>query len=307
MFANIHTLPNRGDWTLCLEGAYLEAFFIKLRRGLGRRFETFDFHILHHNLANGPLRLPNLGKNNILIWLSDESSALPDDIPPKFELILKSYHLPKSKPRNVLPFPLCGCSQVIKKEPIPFFNRSTSVFFAGNLNKNRLELFCRIKFSFLDKIASFPKSTAIKGIFSKLARKLPLERDLSNKIPKSRILFNKSFRSGFDEKDYAAFLADSKICLCPKGFHTSETIRHFEAMRLGCVIISEPLPDSPFYKHSPIIELPSWQNLRQNIERLLSNPEQLGEASRATLNWWHTRISPKAVAENVEQYLHSIS
>jgi hypothetical protein len=306
MFENISTLPLKGDWKTCLEAAYLEDFFKNLQEKIGSLFKIFHFHILHLNLGTGRIDLPHFGKNHILLWLSDESSQLPEDIPSKFGLVLKSYHLPKNSPPNVLPFPLCGSSAVIHKEPSPFGSRHTSVFFSGNLNKNRAELFYRLKFHFIDIIPCFPNSILIQGILSQLARKLPFNRDLSYIISDSTIIFNQTFRSGFAENEYAKILSDSRICICPRGFSTPETIRHYEAMRLGCVLLSSPLPNSPYYFGSPIIEIPSWRNIRKKIISMLSNQEELCSISNATLNWWNERISPNAVAETVQKEIKRI-
>ncbi len=299
---NITTLPIGGDWRKSLEAAYLEDFFNKIHSLLPHRFTDFHFHILHHNLAAAPLDLPNFGKNHILIWLSDESSQLPPDIFRKFQFILKSYHLPSDTPPNVHPFPLCGSNSVIRTPPTQFSSRKTTVFFSGNLNKNRAELFYRLKFPSLQSF-SFPNSSFLLGALSALTKKLTWNTNLSSSIPGSYLAFTKSFRSGLSETEYASKLSDTQICLCPKGFHTTETIRHFEAMRLGCVILSSPLPPSPFYNGSPILEIPNWRNLRTSIIDLLANPASLEAISRSTLSWWETKVSAHAMAIQTAEYL----
>ena len=92
-------------------------------------------------------------------------------------------------------------------------------------------------------------------------------------------------------------LASSKIALCPPGFISHETIRHWEALRLGCVVISAPLPPNRFYKDSPIIQLKDWSKLRPLLDHLLTNTNELWNLHKATEGWWKRMCSEQAVAD----------
>jgi hypothetical protein len=133
-----------------------------------------------------------------------------------------------------------------------------------------------------------------------------LRRDFSDRFPDSLITFTHAFKAGMTPETYAHSLATSKIAICPPGFTSAETIRHFEAMRLGCVIVSPPLPPNHFYAGSPIVVLKNWRLLGQRLSDLLRKDEKaLQERADATFQWWRSRASPAAMANTVLRHLDS--
>lgn len=46
-------------------------------------------------------------------------------------------------------------------------------------------------------------------------------------------------------------------------------------MRLGCVVISAPLPPNRFYRGGPILELDDWSKLLPVVRDLLADPGEL--------------------------------
>ena len=242
----------------------------------------------------------------MLIWLSDEEGSLPcGDLCRKFRLVLKSYWPLPEGWRNVLPFPLCGTREVLAKKPLPWAQRDTAVFFTGNLNANRVDFYRQFNL-----LRSFPPMDLPfywqRRIYWELLRRLPLRRDFSGAFPHSRIIFTQGFRTGMSPTTYAENLAKCKITICPPGFTSAETIRHFEAMRLGCVIVSAPLPPNPFYAESPIVLLKNWRSLHRCLSALLfEDGKDLQKRAEATYQWWETKASPKAMAKLVSRRLES--
>src|SRR5207244_3678757 len=51
---------------------------------------------------------------------------------------------------------------------------------------------------------------------------------------------------------YARTMMQSRIALCPRG-SSLETYRFFEALRYGCVPVTESLPKATFYDGSPAV------------------------------------------------------
>ena len=296
MFSNVVTEPTGGNWRDCFEGAALEEYFQHLRTFLSRDFRRWTFHVLHHNLAVRTLQLPCCGKGHVLIWFSDESSGSADDAATKFEHVFKCYALPDRCPANVHPFPLFGASAVLHKNLIEFDRRDYQVFFSGNLNRQRAPLFLRLKFPILDILPPFTLGRTAASSLSLLSKSLRTIFNDIHSIPSSFIRFNGGFATGLTRREYADVLASSKICLCPSGFITHETMRHFEAMKLGCVVISEALPASPYYTGSPIIQVKSWQGIHKAIRALLASPDELRERALATQEWWRGKCSPSSVA-----------
>jgi hypothetical protein len=305
VFSNIVTEPIGGLWQECFEGAFLQEYFEQLQLLLGDDFRGWKFHLLHHNLAVLPLKLPSFGKGHVLIWFSDESSGPADDAARKFEYVFKCYALPKPCSSNVYPFPLFGCSAVLGQRPLPIADRKHDVFFSGNLNRNRVGLFLRLTFPAFDQLPSIPLGTRTQRCLAAACRLLNALRLRQASLASSFIQFNHGFARGLPPKDYAAQLARAKICLCPPGFITNETIRHFEAMSLGCVVLSELLPPSPFYQGSPIFQFPGWRGVRQKIISLLHDQQQLAQVSSNTQAWWREYCSPKAAARQTATVLRN--
>jgi hypothetical protein len=98
-----------------------------------------------------------------------------------------------------------------------------------------------------------------------------------------------------DGARYSEIMADTKICLAPRGASV-ETYRLFEALRCGCVVIGDRLPPHWFYEGCPVVQLEDWRDLDAAIEALTRDPQQLIELHRKSLNWWETKCSEKAVA-----------
>jgi len=176
------------------------------------------------------------------------------------------------------------------------------LFFSGYLNRNRIDLYKQFRpirwLPKRDLIGRYPRELA-----RRLVEKVCPERCFDDVFPASSIRFTEWFGKGLEPAVYARTLADTKIALCPPGFVSNETIRHWEAMRLGCVVISAPLPPNRFYKDSPIIQLQDWSELKPLLSRLLANPAELYELHAKTVAWWHNRCSESAVAESMAAIL----
>ncbi len=303
MFSNVATEPTGGNWRGGFEAAHLEEYFQHLSVFLGEGFRKWTFHLLHHNLAVRPLQLPCFGKGHVLIWFSDESSGPADDAAAKFEHVFKCYALPDPCPINVHAFPLFGASAVLHTDLIEFDRRDYQVFFSGNLNRQRAPLFLRLKFPTLDILPSSTLGTAATcslSLFSKGLR--AISHDIHS-LPSSFIRFNGGFATGLTRREYAEVLAKSKICLCPPGFITNETMRHFEAMKLGCVVVSKTLPVSPYYTNSPIIQLDNWRGIHKILTSLIADNNRLHSIASATRDWWEKTCSPLSAARETAHIL----
>lgn len=112
----------------------------------------------------------------------------------------------------------------------------------------------------------------------------------------SKIRFTKGFKGGFPISEYLLMLSQSKIVLCPKGFHSTECFRHYEALKQGCIVISEKLSDSYLYNNSPIIQLDNWNGIRKIVNDLLQDESLLMKKSEESLRWYENVMSEKATA-----------
>jgi hypothetical protein len=89
---------------------------------------------------------------------------------------------------------------------------------------------------------------------------------------------------------YSELLAQTRICLVPRG-NSPETFRYFEALRAGCIVVCEPLPDHWFYRGAPTITVRRWNQLGDVLAPLLDDPDTAERYHRASLSWWETRCS----------------
>jgi hypothetical protein len=104
---------------------------------------------------------------------------------------------------------------------------------------------------------------------------------------------------------YSQSMMQTKICCAPRGT-SIETYRLYEAMRYGCIIISEPLPPHWFYQGAPILQVANWTELNTLLPRLLSNPELMLKLHQQTLDWWQKKCSEVACGQYIVDQLKTL-
>jgi hypothetical protein len=102
---------------------------------------------------------------------------------------------------------------------------------------------------------------------------------------------------------YTQSLANAKIALAPRGNYDAESYRVYEAAKLGCVIISEPLPSRWYFQGCPAVTIREWSALPEVLSRLLNDPAMLRQLSLRTRQWWDSTVSEAAIAKFVAQKL----
>ncbi len=243
-------------------------------------------------------------KKKVLIYISDETSSTPLHLCKYFWAIFKCY-LPNEDyiDQHIFSFPL-GYMRDLKQLPmVPICDRKLNIFFSGSFNTNRYALH-RSLYKMNSILGLLPViSQRIDQKIDKIVREDFKLIDFSNKFPNSYIRFTNGFMKGLDVTTYAQMLYDSKIVICPSGYNSSETFRHFEAMRAGCIIISAPLPKTRLYRGSPIIELETWKDLQKTLKELLNSPAHLAELQQKTLDWWNNVCSEKATALYIKEQI----
>ena len=89
-------------------------------------------------------------------------------------------------------------------------------------------------------------------------------------------------------------MTNAKFCLIPRGTSV-ETYRYFEALRYGCVLITERLPSRWFYDDAPALIVDDWSELSRLLPDLLARPDELVLLQNDALAWWHDRCSETAL------------
>lgn len=101
---------------------------------------------------------------------------------------------------------------------------------------------------------------------------------------------------------YRDALSRTKIALCPRGSNY-ETYRFFEAVKSGCIVVTEPLPPAWFYRCHPGIVVTDWAALPDSLDALLDDPERLERMAQETARYWADFVSEQAVARQVHAFL----
>jgi hypothetical protein len=272
---------------------------------MGPDIAEYDF-VIWSNLgqANKPLSLQdNPGKSKVLIYVSDETSSIPLELGRHCVAIFKAY-LPQEFPEQRLyALPLGYVRGVPAYDSIPLIQRRTNVFFSGTIHRSRASFGQTLVY-----LAGKSKHrTELKNpdLTPTPSRDSGILYDWSCAFPDSYICITTGFSKGLNRTSYGAKLCDSKIALCPGGWQSSETFRHYEAMRAGCIVISDRLPDTRLYRNSPIIQLADWTYLDRTIENLLGDTARMVALQGDTLNWWKTVCSESAVAAFIHEQLRN--
>ncbi|WP_194777086.1 hypothetical protein [Pararhodonellum marinum] len=275
------------------ESQYVEKLFEELKQYLGVDFENYEFFVFAHSEFD---QLPQSiahksGKKKVLYYIADSTGHDPSYLSDEYFLVFKTHMRDSYESDNVVPVPLGYVNDVPAFPITPIHERPLNVFFSGDLNRNRLDLYR----SFSALRYFMPK----KGYPTEQFRQflLSIKKDFSDYFKDSLIVFNNGFKTGLDQQEYGKVLAESKIVLAPSGFSRPECFRHIEAMRAGCVIISDKLPEKEFYTDSPIIQVDNWKEGLSKAKKLLSDKPMLQDYHLRTVDWWENVCSEKAVAQ----------
>lgn len=293
-------------WSELNESTFLIRMFSELKRLMADTFLDYKFYILSsHNMHAQPESISDPSPNKVLIFISDERSSIPRHLQTNYLAIFKGYLQCEFPRTNIFPFNL-GYVNNVPVYPIkPVEDRRINVFFAGNLNYNRLKLYRSIH-PVYQKLSPVIFRT-VASINARMNGRMLMRADLSHSLSNSILYFTDGFKRGLSPEEYGRTLADSCIVLCPKGFNSPETFRHFEAMRAGAVVISEPLPDTHFYRDSPIIIVSDWQEGLAKAKSLIANPDVLKRLQLETIHWWKTVCSEEATARYLRDKLLATS
>lgn len=189
---------------------------------------------------------------------------------------------------NLHSLPLGYVGSIPDYPPVPVNDRRQNVFFSGNLNGNRITMFKALATPRLSPVPLPPR------ILSLLNPSLTCDKY----VPCSYIRFTNGFRRVMRSR-VRQTPRGQQDCALPRAWHSTETVRHFEAMRAGAIVVSEELPPLRFYLGSPIVTISSWYTVRALISEILASPKALIERQQRTLAWWQDVCSEAATATRI--------
>lgn len=192
---------------------------------------------------------------------------------------------------NIFPIPL-GYHAQVDLPLIPMARRKWDLFFAGISGQPQWS-----------KPQSWPLSPRVYSR-SRLGRTVARLRQTNQRLACNFVTVPNSSRR-LSPAEYSAQMADSKICLVPRG-NIHETYRFLEAARAGCILISEPLPDLWYYQDHPAVVIPDWNRLDKVVGGILGSPDKIMELHHHSIAWWQKKTCEAAVAEYLVQTLQSL-
>lgn len=277
-------------------------------------FKEYRFYFFCATANIEPDSMNDTFSRKILIQWEDQLGTEPSvKVMSSFVCVFKTHLRKKSeKYSNLFSYPL-GIPYKIKEQPfVPILDRKYKVFYSGNLNKNRVpfyEALARSRWSIKRRLSIPILKLAARYEYDKRLRNLSLRfkslvfrmgaTDFDDVFDSSYIKFTRSFEAGLDPHEYAAILADSKVILSPRGFFNTECFRFYEALRQGCIVITEKLPVTDYYHSDNYIEVDSWNNIDHLIQTLLGDSDKMEQLSLKGREYYQNVLSPMGVAKYI--------
>lgn len=266
----------------------------KLLNCLAVALPDWDIY-LHFELSRwkgNDLQIEPSPRRKLVLCVGDESARTNYPFLDKVDMVFRMY-LPENQRGKIVHVPVGPSKHFAPPtELVPFAERPRNVFFSGNLHQGRAGLY--------QALTGMPPLPF--AVLHRLRRILGEQFD--RMFPDSVIRFSTGFHNGIPPAEYARYLADSKLVLCPSGIESPESMRHFEAASLGCVVITTAMPDVEVYRSAPFVTLGSWRELKPAIAKLLADPAHLISLHARTLDWWHSNASAEAATRHM---LHQLA
>jgi hypothetical protein len=86
-------------------------------------------------------------------------------------------------------------------------------------------------------------------------------------------------------------------CLNRNRVQIVSEFRLYEAMKWGCVVISEELPQREYYKNIPIIQVKNWRDGLRIANELIVDIPTLDKVSKTNKEFYKRNLSPEATAD----------
>jgi hypothetical protein len=275
--------------------AFLTKVMAELKNLLGEAYDNYLYVIDSPSFQKSHLNPSLVRKIPILFYVGDERNSFDDLQPTEFPVVFRQYMQGPPTPR-IYPMPL-GTTPLLNRSMVKTTHeKKINIFFSGCLNANRIGLYSYFRFGKEIQIESFLVSRVLSRILRQFGKK-----DLSCSFMNSHIQFTDGFQMGLSQATYAEKICDSRIVICPYGFISPETIRHYEALQAGCTVITKRWPFNDLLAGAPLVVVDNWQELETLIPRLLSNPDDLAENQRKAFEWWESYGSPKGFAVYVAE------
>jgi len=271
------------------ENVYCHQIIKHLQKNLPK-FKDYLFILFNHQDSGLPISRNFKHDKKILIWEggSPRRQRL-DKISSDYFHIFSTHTFDR---KNIHSLPLGFFTDDKRFDVIPVEERLFNIDFTGCLNRNRIELavlLSCINKTLLSLGLRFCQKLTLKALNAIIFHRHNLDH----------FLFTEDFAKGYTKERYMYLLRHSKIVLCPRGWVSTETFRMYEAMKYGCVVITEKLPDRSYYKNIPVIQIDDWKKGLEIARYLLKDINHLKELSRKNIEFYNNNFDPKMVVQKM--------
>jgi hypothetical protein len=281
-----NVVNNQGEEIPQLGG--FEGAFIRILKRKLKDFNEYLFVIYGNNGNELPLSRFIQHDKKILIWRSNENKLnRVSELKKDYKHIFTNYHWDVDNTTSLQ----LGChSDTKNKTIIPIKERLFNITFTGCLNRNRVQIVSEL-------LNVNSKWISLGMLLNKKLTLRIINQLLKYKYNNDYYQFNDGFNNGLNEEDYNFILRNTKIALVPKGWVNTETFRLYEAMKWGCVVISEELPHREYYKNIPIIQVKNWRDGLRIANELIMDIPTLDKMSKTNKEFYKRNLSPEATAD----------
>jgi hypothetical protein len=188
-----------------------------------------------------------------------------------------------------------GTFNAIDLEMVPFDRRSSDLFFAGSVVHGP------------GRAAALKARVLPKGLSRQaMLRNIDRLRRESGAAVDLRITESFDASAAGDAAAYSRAMMSSRMALVPRGA-TTETHRFFQALKYGCIVVTDSVPPIWFYEQAPIVRLRHWDELSERVTPLLARPDRLEALHRQALDWWESVCSEEAVGRLMARTLNALA
>jgi hypothetical protein len=288
MTFDAETLPSYGDDVVALfigdEWARVPAYVSRVR-------VVFRNYCSRPNLGCSPLAWPSLATLSTLL---PAARAAVRGAPGRLGRLKAEMATARGRGRPPAPqieLPI-GTFNALNVPLKPFAQRQSDLFFAGSVAHEGRSAQLKARF--------MPKGLSR----SAMLRNVDELRRHSNVNVNVRITDGFQQSAGSDAEEYSRGFVDSRLALVPRGA-TTETHRFFQALKYGCIVVTDSVTPLWFYEHAPVVRLRHWDELEDVVLPLLAQPDRLESLHRQALSWWESACSEQAVGRLMAAVLNA--
>lgn len=260
--------------------------YLELQKSL-TDFDEYEFIEFSYDLHTGlPATRFYDHPKKILMCNCGEAKFEPmHDIKPHFHHVFANYYWDEEGVNSI---PL-GYFKHHDDNYIPVKERLHDIHFVACLNKHRVAV--------ASALTKIPKWLIVFGLHVNRPKMIKYLNDIAKLLPGNSIQFNTDFNAGLNSQTYCNTLRNTKIVFAPRGWINTETFRLYEAMKYGCVVFCEKLPDREYYKGIPVFQVDNWKDGLKKAKEILKDPDYLEYLGEKHRKFYEEKLSPQATAK----------